>query len=152
MKIAFLTEKYTPDIGGLAISAERFARLLVSAGHEVRVLAPTRNLPASETRTLASSGLQVTRFGARKRLDDTLVDWFELLVAEHQPEPFNVLHAYFLPQAGFIAAYAGSYLGVQSVVSTRGNDLERAIFDSSRAAHIMYALQHASAVTTNANE
>jgi glycosyltransferase involved in cell wall biosynthesis len=152
MKIAFLTEKYTPDIGGLAISAERFARLLVSAGHEVHLFAPTLSLPASETRTLASSGLHVTRFGAHKRVDDTLVDWFELLMAEHPHEPFDVLHAYFLPQAGFIAAYAGSYLDVPSVVSARGNDLERAIFDPSRLAHILYALQYASAVTTNASE
>ena len=152
MKIAFLTEKYTPDIGGLAISAERFARLLASAGQHVRVFAPTLNLPASETRTLSSSGVNITRFGARKRVDDTLVDWFELLVEEHQREPIDVIHGYFLPQAGFVAAYAGKYLHVPSVVSARGNDLERAIFDPSRAAHILYSLEHAGAVTTNANE
>jgi glycosyltransferase involved in cell wall biosynthesis len=152
MKIAFLTEKYTPDIGGLAISAERLARLLSAAGHEIRVFAPTLNLLASETRTLLSGGVSVTRFSAHKRVDDTLVDWFELLVAEHQREPFDVLHAYFLPQAGFVAAYAGTYLDVRSVVSARGNDLERAFFDPSRAAHILYALQHADAVTTNASE
>ena len=152
MKIAFLTEKYTPDIGGLAISAERFARLMSSAGHQVHVFAPTLNLPASESRTFASSGLRVTRFGAHKRVDDLLVDWFELLVAEHRREQFDVIHAYFLPQAGFVAVYASKYLGLPSVVSARGNDIERAMFDPSRFAHILYALQHASAVTTNAGE
>ena len=152
MKIAFLTEKYTPDIGGLAISAERLARLFVSAGHEVNIFAPTLNLPASATRTLPASGVSVTRFGAHRRVDDTLVDWFELLTAEHQRQPFDVIHAYFLPQAGFVAAYAGRYFGVPSVVSARGNDLERAIFDPSRLSSILYALQHASAVTTNASE
>ena len=85
-------------------------------------------------------------------MDDTLVDWFELLTKEHKREPFNIIHAYFLTQAGFVAAYTGTYLNVRSVVSARGNDLERAVFDPSRAAHILYALQHASAVTTNANE
>jgi L-malate glycosyltransferase len=152
MKIAFLSEKYTPDIGGLAISTERLVRLLASAGHHVRVFAPTLNLPASETRILPSNGISITRFGAHKRVDDTLVDWFELLTREHKRDPFDVLHAYFLTQAGFVAAYTGRYLSVPSVVSARGNDLERAIFDPSRAAHIFYALQHASAVTTNANE
>src|SRR5215207_1657577 len=152
MKIAFLTEKYTPDIGGLAISSERLARLLASAGHHVRVFAPTLNLLASETRTLSSNGISVTRFGAHKRVDDTLVDWFELLVEEHKREPFDVLHAYFLTQAGFVATYAANHLDVPSVVSARGNDLERAIFDPSRAAHILYSLRHANAVTTNANE
>lgn len=152
MKIALLTEKYTPDIGGLAISAERFARLLSSVGHFVHVFAPTVNLPVSETRTHASSRVHVTRFGAHKRLDDTLTGWFELLIEEHQRDPFDVIQAYFLTHAGFVAAYAGKYLGVPSVVSARGNDLDRDIFDPARAAHILYALEHASAVTTNASE
>jgi glycosyltransferase involved in cell wall biosynthesis len=152
MKIALLSEKYTPDIGGLAISTERFARLLSSAGNKTRVFAPTLNLPASEKRTLTHRGVSVTRFGAQKRVDDTLVDWFELVVEEHTREPFDVLHAYFLNQAGFIATYAGKYLNIPSVVSIRGNDIERAAFDPSKFSHIMYTLQNASAITTNANE
>lgn len=154
MKIALLSEKYTPDIGGLAISIGRLGYLLASAGHAhaVRVFAPTSNLPPSEKRILPSSGISVTRFGAHKRVDDTLVDWFELIIDEHKREPFDVLHAYFLPQAGFVAAYAGKYLNIPSVVSIRGNDIERAVFDPSKFSHVMYALQNASAVTTNAGE
>ncbi len=152
MKIALLSEKYTPDLGGLAISTERLAHLLTSAGHSVRVFAPTLGLPPSEKRTLPSGGVSVTRFGAHKRADDTLVDWFELLAAEHKREPFDILHAYFLPQAGFAAAYTGKYLRVPSVVSIRGNDIERAAFDPAKFSHVMYALQNASAVTTNASE
>jgi len=162
MNIALLSEKYTPDIGGLAISTERLARLLASAGYAqaVRVFSPTPNpsiklragLLPSEKRTLTHSGVSVTRFGAHKRMDDTLVDWFELIVVEHKREPFDVLHAYFLTQAGFIATYAGKYLNIPSVVSIRGNDIERAAFDPSRFSHTMYALQNANAVTTNATE
>ena len=152
MKIALLSEKYTPDIGGLAISAGRLGHLLASAGHEVRVFAPTLGLPASEKRTLPHNGVSVTRFGARKRVDDTLVDWLELILEEHKRAPFDVLNAYFLPQAGFVATYAGIYLGIPSVVSIRGNDIERAAFDPSKFSHVMYALQNADAVTTNASE
>jgi glycosyltransferase involved in cell wall biosynthesis len=154
MKIALLSEKYTPDVGGLAISTERFARLLSSAGHAhaVRVFAPTSNLSPSEKRILANDQVNVTRFGAHKRVDDTLVNWFELIVEEHHRNPFDVLHAYFLTQAGFIAAYAGKYLDVPSVVSIRGNDIERAVFDPAKFSHVMYALQNATAVTTNARE
>jgi len=151
MNIALLSEKYTPDIGGLAISTERLARLLTSAGHNVRLFCPSSNLLPSEKRTLSHSGVIVTRFGVHKRVDDTLVDWFELVVAEHKREPFDVLHAYFLTQAGFVATYAGKYLNIPSVVSIRGNDIERAAFDPSRFSHTMYALQNASAVTTNAS-
>jgi len=152
MKIALLSEKYTPDIGGLAISTERLARLLSSAGHNVRLFAPTINLLPSEKRTLTSSGISITRFGAHKRVDDTLVDWLELIVEEHKREPFDVIHAYFLTQAGFVATYAGKYLNIPSVVSVRGNDIERAAFDPPKFSHVMYALQNADAVTTNASE
>ena len=152
MKIALLTEKYTPDIGGLAISTGRLGHLLDSVGCKVRVFAPSSNLPASEKQTLPSNRISVTRFGAHKRVDDTLVDWFELIIEEHKREPFDLIHAYFLPQAGFVGAYAGKYLNIPSVVSIRGNDIERAAFDPSKFSHVMYALQNASAVTTNASE
>jgi glycosyltransferase involved in cell wall biosynthesis len=151
MNIALLSEKYTPDIGGLAISTERIAHLLASAGHKVRVFCPTPSLSPSEERTLIQDGVSVTRFGAHKRVDDTLVDWFELIVEGHERAPFDVLHAYFLTRAGFVAAYAGKYLNLPSVVSIRGNDIERAAFDPSKFSHILYALQNATAVTTNAS-
>jgi len=85
-------------------------------------------------------------------VDDTLVDWFELIVEEHQRDPFDMLHAYFLPKAGFVATYAGKFFNIPSVVSIRGNDIERAAFDPSKFSHVMYALQNASAITTNASE
>ena len=152
MKIALLSEKYTPDVGGLAISTERFARMLSSGGYEVRVFAPTSNLSQSEKRILTHDQVSVTRFGAHKRVDDTLVDWFELIFEEHHRNPFDVFHAYFLTQAGFVATYAGKYLNVPSVVSMRGNDIERAAFDPAKFSHVMYTLQNATAVTTNARE
>ena len=152
MKIALLSEKYTPDIGGLAISTGRLGEMLAAAGHEVRLFAPTINLPPTIKQTLRSGGVHVTRFGAHKRVDDTLVDWFELVVEEHQREPFDLIHAYFLPMAGFVGSYAGKYLEIPSVVSIRGNDIERAAFDPSKFSHVMYALQNANAVTTNASE
>jgi len=152
MKIGLLSEKYTPDVGGLAISAGRLATLLSAAGHSVRVFSPTSILAPGERRTVAHNGITISRLGIHKRGDDTLVDWFEFIVEQHRRDPFDVLHAYFLTQAGFVAAYAGNYLGLPSVVSARGNDLERAVFDPARAAHILFALQHAGAVTTNAGE
>ncbi|MBE0683839.1 MAG: glycosyltransferase family 4 protein [Anaerolineales bacterium] len=160
MKIALLSEKYTPDIGGLAISTGRLGESLATIGHDVRVFAPSPSaslradfsLPAANKQTLRSGKVLVTRFGAHKRMDDTLVDWFELIVEEHKREPFDLIHAYFLPMAGFVGAYAGKYLNIPSVVSIRGNDIERAAFDPLKFSHVMYALQNAGAVTTNASE
>jgi glycosyltransferase involved in cell wall biosynthesis len=141
MHIALLTEKYPPDIGGLAVSTERLARLLSAHGHHVHV-----SVPGQEG--LSHSGnLEIQRFRPSKRADDTLADWLQLLTARHLMRPFEILHAYFITQPGFLAAYAGRLLGVPAVVSARGNDLDRAVLDPGRAAHTLFALQKADAVT-----
>ena len=148
MHIALLSDKFPPDPGGLAVSAARLARLLAGAGHRVRVFAPGAQ-PSDAT---AGNGVIIHRIAPRKRTDETLADWFDAVIAAHRTDPFDVLHAYFVATAGYVAAFAGRYLGVPSVVSARGNDVDRAAFDPARAAHLLYALNHASAVTTNAND
>ena len=148
MRIALLSDTFPPDQGGLAVSAERLALGLAGAGHSVEVFAPA----AEPAREWDGPGLAVRRVARRRRPEDTLSGWFDALAARHQTAPFDLLHAYFAVQSGFVAVYAGRYLGLPSVVSARGNDLDRAVFDPGRAAHILFALQHASALTTNARE
>jgi glycosyltransferase involved in cell wall biosynthesis len=92
----------------------------------------------------------VNRFAAQRRVEDTLADWFDLVIDRHGQQSFDLLHGFYLVQAGFVAAYAGNYLNLPAVVSARGNDLDRSIFHPGKAAHILYALQHCSAVTANA--
>jgi glycosyltransferase involved in cell wall biosynthesis len=148
MRIALLSDTFPPDQGGLAVSAERLALGLAGAGHSVEVFAPA----AEPARPRTGPGLEVRRVAQRRRPEDTLSGWFDELAARHRAAPFDLLHAYFAVQAGFVAVYAGRYLGLPSVVSARGNDLDRAVFDPGRASHILFALQHAGALTTNARE
>jgi glycosyltransferase involved in cell wall biosynthesis len=149
MKILLTSEKYPPDIGGLAVSVERLARLLHSKGHTVQAIAPSTQLEAGQRAFSEQAGVQVHRFGAQPRVEDGLAEWFDLIVERCRQDRIDILHAYFLPKAGFVTAYAGQYLGLPSVVSARGNDLDRAVFDPGKAAHILYALQQASAITAN---
>ena len=152
MRIALLTEKYPPDAGGLAISVQRLARLLVTAGHQAHVITLTTQLAPGQTTCTEQDNIVVHRLGARPRTDDALADWFSYLNVQHHRLPFDILHAYFITQAGFLAAYAGRVLGVPSVISARGNDLDRALFDPGKAAHVLYALNHADAVTANSRD
>lgn len=152
MRIALLSEKYTPDPGGLAISTARLARLLAGAGHHVEVICPSAALAPGQAEAGAQAGLTVVRFGAQRKPEDTLADWFDRLVASHQARPLDLVHGYFVHQGGFVAAYGGRYLGVPAVVSARGNDLDRAIFEPGKAAHGLYALAHAAAVTANSRD
>jgi phosphatidylinositol alpha-1,6-mannosyltransferase len=146
-KVCFLSDTYPPDVGGLAISTERNARLLVQAGHEVHVCVPSTSLPPGEVQKTVENGMQVHRLGSQKKIHDTLTDWFELVTGLGRELSFDLLHGFFAAYAGYLAVYAARYLDARSVVSVRGNDLDRLIFDPARASFILYALEHADAVT-----
>jgi len=99
-KVCLLSDTYPPDVGGLAISTERNARLLAQAGHEVHVCVPGASLPPGEVRKTAENGVEVHRLGPQKKMHDTLTDWFELVTGLAAELSFDLLH-------GFFAAYAG---------------------------------------------
>jgi glycosyltransferase involved in cell wall biosynthesis len=152
MRVAFLTEKYPPDVGGVAASSARLVNLLVSVGVEVHVFAPFTGRSPAQSEGTGPGLLVMHSLDHMRRVDDTLTAWFEQLAAVHRATPFDIIHTYFITRAGFAGVYAGRTLGVPVVVSARGNDLERAVFDPGKAAHILYALANADAVTTNCQQ
>ncbi|MGQ9683815.1 MAG: glycosyltransferase [Anaerolineae bacterium] len=147
MHIILTSDKYPPDVGGLAISTRRLALGLANAGHEVRVVLPDPQLPPGSDAVSTDGRVPVSRFGPYRRADDTQAIWFDRLVARAPSGPPDLLHALYVAAPAFVAVAAARYLGVPAVVSARGNDLDRAVFDPSRFAQIIWALQHASAVT-----
>ena len=146
-KVCLLSDTYPPDVGGLAISTERNARLLAQVGHEVHVCVPSASLPPGEVQKTVENGVEVHRLGPQKKMHDSLTDWFELVAGLGRARSFDLLHGFFAAYAGYLAAYAARYLGARSVVSVRGNDLDRLVFDPARAPFILYALEQADAVT-----
>jgi glycosyltransferase involved in cell wall biosynthesis len=149
MRIALLSEKYPPDPGGLAVSVNRLAQLLLTAGHQVQVFAPN-DTPESPQMLLGN--VPVQRLGVLRRADDTLTEWFNTLIAHHRHQSFDVLHAYYVTQLAFVGVYAGRTLGLPTIVSARGNDLDRAVFDPAKTAQVLYVLQQADAITTNSRD
>ncbi len=152
MRIALVSEQFPPDAGGLAVSAGRLACSLAAAQHTVEVFAPSKQVAPGAVASEHQAGVHVRRLGAHQRTDDTLADLLAALVAAHETQPYDLFHGFYLVQAGFVAAYAGHYTGTPSVVSARGNDLDRAVLDPGKAAHVLYALQHADAVTANSRQ
>jgi glycosyltransferase involved in cell wall biosynthesis len=149
MRIALLSEQYPPDPGGLAVSAQRLAQLLVAAGHQVQVFAPN---DTPESPRLSIDDVSVQRLGVLRRTDDTLAEWFNTLIGHQRQQPFDVLHAYYVTQLAFAGVFAGRTIGVPTIVSARGNDLDRAVFDPAKTAQMLYALQQADAITANSRD
>ncbi|MBE7555913.1 MAG: glycosyltransferase family 4 protein [Anaerolineales bacterium] len=147
MNICLLTDTFPPTPGGLAISAQRLASNLTANSHTVHVCAPDQALLPGQIIDAVENGMQVHRFGPHRRADDTRSEWFQLIANLHTRTRFDLLHGYYLVGAGFVTVYAGRYLDLPSIVSARGNDLERTVFDPAQAGSILWALAHATAVT-----
>jgi glycosyltransferase involved in cell wall biosynthesis len=90
--------------------------------------------------------------GAHRRREDTQADWFDLVARLQRQIGFDLLHGYYLAGAGFVTVYAGRYLNLPTIVSARGNDLDRAVFNPGQAGAIVWTLTAASAVTTVSND
>lgn len=158
LKIALLTEKYPPDIGGLAVSVARLAHLLRTAGHIVHVFSLGKPQDSGVLIDETFDGINIYRLAPYRHISDTLAAWYSLVHQQHRMlvqtgrGGYDLLHAYFLTQAGFVAVYVGRTIDLPIVVSARGNDLDRAVFDPGKAGHILFALQNASVVTANSQE
>ncbi|MBN1139670.1 MAG: glycosyltransferase [Anaerolineae bacterium] len=147
MNILILTEKVPPAVGGLAVSTRRLACGLAQTGQAVTVSALDASLPPGIATTGDDEGVPVLRLGPHRRTDDTLAGWFDQVVALHVAQNLDLIHALYITQPAFVAVTAARYLGRPSVISARGNDLDRTAFDPGKFSQILWALQHADAVT-----
>jgi glycosyltransferase involved in cell wall biosynthesis len=147
MNILILTDKYPPDVGGLAVSSRRLARGLAQAGHTVWVSTLTSSVAPGAAIASDEDGLTVLRVGAHRRADDTLADWFGQVVAFHSALEWDLIHAMYITRPAFVAVTAARYLQRPSVISARGNDLDRTAFDPAKFSQVLWSLQHADAIT-----
>ena len=144
MRILFLSERFPPDIGGVAASAGRISRSLADLGHALHVITLTRSLPAgSVERNSLGPGRLLYRLGQSKNLDFTLQQAITFLEYLHQQEPFNLLWGHYVQTAGFLAAWLGRRLGVPSLLSLRGNDFDRQVFPPGDFARLQWCVTHA---------
>jgi glycosyltransferase involved in cell wall biosynthesis len=148
VRVALLSDRFPPQAGGLAAATARIARGLAEAGDEVEAFAlHDDGLPGEVRIERGPAGLQVLRLSASRRPQDSAAELFELIARRHAARPFDLVHGFYLVRSGFLAAYAGGFLGLPSVVSARGNDLDRSVFDGEAGAHVLRALELATCVT-----
>lgn len=152
MKICLLSNTFPPDVGGLAISAQRNAQNLSAAGQEVHVVAPSESLPPGSWQAERDGAITIHRLGAHPRLRQTLTEWFELTAELDRAERFDLFHGHFVSYAGYVAALLARYRGVKSVVSARGNDIDVMPFDYRRAVFVLKALEWADAIVAVTQE
>jgi glycosyltransferase involved in cell wall biosynthesis len=146
VRLLFLSERYPPDLGGVATSAGRISRAIAGLGFDVDVITWTRTLDAGVV-VEQSANPAVFRMGRFREWDATLphasnlIDW---LVSKHS---YAAIWGHYAAPSGFLAAWLGRLKNIPSVVSIRGNDLDRDMYPPGDFARLRWTLEQASCVT-----
>lgn len=145
-RLLFLSERYSPDLGGVASSAGRISRALAQIGAEVDVIAWTRTLDAGVV-ALEEGNPSVYRMGRFREWDVTMPhtsNLFDWLLSTHS---YDAIWGHYLAPAGFLAVWFGRLKSIPSTVSVRGNDLDRDIYSPGDFARLRWTLEHADCVS-----
>ncbi len=150
-RVAFVVSRFAPDLGGVARSASRTARSLVAAGCDVDVLTLTRAVPPGQLVTLrpddvADGRLAVHRLGAFAHEDLSLQHAEMVLEWLAEERRFDLVWGHYVDAAAFVAVMFAERTKLPSVVSARGNDIERLAYPPGDFARLRWTLERASRV------
>ena len=142
-RILLIAEKFHPDLGGVAVSAKRIYQSLTSLGIEVDVVAWSRYLQPGEI----ESSKNVYRLGLFRNWDLTMIHTLNLLESLHQRFHYDLIWGHYLFPGGFLAVWFAQMQGLKSLVSARGNDIDRGVFPPGDFARLRWTLENASLLT-----
>ncbi len=157
MKLLWITERFPPDIGGVARSSGRIVRSLNTLGISVdvvtwsRYLSPGEVLPP-ETTSVENTQLRVHRLGLYRHWDMTLPHTLNLLDWLHNQQQYDAIWGHYLFPAGFVATWFAQLNNLSSIVSARGNDMDRGMFPPGDFSRLQWTLTNATQITAVSKE
>lgn len=152
-KLLMLTERFPPDIGGVARSAGRTAARLSQLGAPTDVFTWTKTLPPGQLETTAFSvdeqhEVVVHRLGLFANFDLSMQHTMNVVEWLQAQENYEALWGHYLYPSGFMAVLLAAMLELPSIVSARGNDIDRLMFPPGDFARLKWTLERATAVTS----
>ncbi|ABW27476.1 glycosyltransferase [Acaryochloris marina] len=146
-RLLFLTERFPPDMGGVARSAGRIVTSIQSLGIAVDVVTWSRYLQPGEVSAEQVGSGRVYRLGLYRHWDATMPHTLNILDGLHQASPFEAVWGHYLFPAGFLGVWFGRQHQIPTLVSARGNDIDRELFPPGDFARLQWTLTHASTLT-----
>jgi glycosyltransferase involved in cell wall biosynthesis len=145
LRLLLLTERFPPDIGGVATSAGRITQVLTQLGLEVDVVTWSRYLQPGEVSKTDIP--QVYRVGLYRHWDMTMPSTLNFLDWLHKSHKYDAIWGHYLFPSGFLATWFGKLQGIPSIVSARGNDIDKEMFPPGDFARLKWTLETADVVT-----
>jgi L-malate glycosyltransferase len=162
MKVCVVTVEYPPFESGVALACRRIARRMRDKV-QVHVLtfgSERDNLFANQARKLTTtvedsitvhriSPYSGTLTSVPAQDIQAMCHFLSVLDAENS---YDLFHGFNLTGAGFVAAYTARLRQKKSLVSIRGNDIGRDVFDQSKAGSLAWVINHADHLTFVAHD
>ena len=163
-KVCLTTLEYPPDIGGVGESAQRIAQMLLDFGYEVHVAvfrgvfrqekekAIADKYRRSSCQTAEKNGIFVHRLKPAIRSSvaqdgDYLGDIYLQLKSLHKKYRFDLFHAFFINETGFISTLLAKENNLPVINSVRGADLHKHVFSPQNYGQISWILENSSWTT-----
>jgi L-malate glycosyltransferase len=160
VKVCIASLEYPPEVGGVGESVHRIAHMMLELGYEVHVAvfhSKQRKFAAGEPQrarieTTDRDGVLVHRLYPPVRstepiMQDFLSEIYSQLKMLHEMYDYNLFHAFFINETGFITTLLAREQNVPVINSIRGSDLHKHIFNAKQHGQIVWILENSSWVT-----
>ena len=155
--ICITAQEFPPDVGGVGVSAQRIALLLQELGYQVHIavfrsvfrkerkLAKAGKFSRSHCETTVQDGITVHRLypavrSTVARDQDYLMDTYGQLNTLYKEYQFDLVHAFFINETGFLTTMLAKENNIAVINSVRGADLHKHIFDCQQQKQIDWTL------------
>ncbi|MEL6332053.1 MAG: glycosyltransferase [Cyanobacteria bacterium J06633_23] len=157
-KVCITTLEFPPDVGGVGESVARIANLLQTVGYDVHVAVfhskqrKAEGYYRSDCSTTEQNGIQVHRLTPASRsnapiLQDYRSEIYFQLKQLHQQHQFDLFHAFFINETGFITTLLAKEAGIPIINSVRGSDLHKHVFSPKQHGQVSWILESSDWVT-----
>lgn len=157
-KVCITTLEFPPDVGGVGESVARIAKLLQAVGYEVHVAVfhskqrKAEGYHRSDCSTTNKDGIQVHRLTPASRsnhpiLQDYRSEIYFQLKQLHYQHQFDLFHAFFINETGFITTLLAKEEQIPIINSVRGSDLHKHVFSPKQHGQINWILESSNWVT-----
>jgi glycosyltransferase involved in cell wall biosynthesis len=160
VKVCIASLEYPPEVGGVGESVHRIAHMMLELGYEVHVAvfhSKQRKFTIGEPQrarieTADRDGILVHRLYPPARssepiMQDFLSEIYSQLKLLHQKYNYNLFHAFFINETGFITTLLAREQNVPVINSIRGSDLHKHIFNAKQHGQTVWILENSDWVT-----
>ncbi|MEZ4371122.1 MAG: glycosyltransferase [Polyangiaceae bacterium] len=146
-KVVFFAPHAPGEHGGVANATRRIARQAAARGEEVHLVCWSKHAPPGGCVTREKEGLLQHHVGRQSDLERDLMALVEHGSGVLKRSDADLVHAIYASDAGYAGVLAAQLAGVASLLSLRGNDIDRGLFRTDQFQLVKHAVENATLVS-----